>query len=63
MKDLPLEVIKAISILESYLNDNGYGYIQISYLAVVKLFSKIDDVSQIVTPIALDMMRMRQQND
>ena len=61
MKDLPLGVIRAIDTLESYLNENDYGYVQVSYLAVVKFFSKEDSIEQTVTPIALDMMRMRQE--
>ena len=60
--DLPLEVIKAIKTLYQYINENGYTDIKVDWLiGTVRLHTNGGD-EIVITPIALDMMLVRQQD-
>lgn len=60
MKDLPIEVIRAIKEVCKYLGEVGYSDVQITYLGTTK-WLKGNDTPVVISPIALDMMLRRQQ--
>ena len=59
ISNVPVDVDDACRVLSDFLTDVGIEGIRVTYLGVVEFYR--GDEKQTFTPIALDMMRYRQE--
>ncbi len=59
-RDLELETIMAFKQIYKYLESEDCKAASINYLGMIKIVRE-DDTGATITPIALDMMMLRQQ--